>query len=243
MTLRNRQSQIPQGMRFYDPVTKYEAAPGTSFRLICEQWAMAIRGNGALARQAGLPTTMQGIEQAVEQYQVAICVKNGWNNYLQGGSESAAPFPQAVRTPQSRQTIRQSIKNVAAGSEILVEWIASGAEAVAPELANGRAAVCASCPLNEQGDWSRWFTVPVAAAIRKALDTRAAWKLSTPSDDRLMVCKACSCPLPLMVHVPLEFKLKRMSAETKAALDPGCWLIAEEKALLLKAVDEGLKKQ
>ena len=67
MTLRNRQSQIPQGMRFYDPVTKYEAAPGTSFRLICEQWAMAIRGNGALARQAGLPTTMQGIEQAVEQ--------------------------------------------------------------------------------------------------------------------------------------------------------------------------------
>jgi len=244
--LKNRQVPIPNqnSNLFYCPVLKWHAPPNTSFRAQCEQYALAIRGNGALARQAGLPTTMTEIENHVDRYYSEICRRNGWTQYLaDGGATAQTPFPQPARSPQSKQTIRQSLKNVAVGGKVLVEWIASGAEAVAPELANHRAAICSSCPCNEQGDWSRWFTVPVAAAIRKALDMRAAWKLSTPSDDRLMTCAACLCPMKLKVHVPLDRFYNKMTDQAKNDLDKGCWIRSETAAKILNAVDEGLKKQ
>jgi hypothetical protein len=239
----NRNSQIPNGLKFYSPILKWEAPAGASFRQICEGYAMAIRGNGALARQAGLPMTMPAIEQAVDDFNTAICVKNNWLNFVQGGSESATPFPKAASSPRLQRTTQQKLASVAAGGSVLVEWLASGAEAVAPELANSRAAVCAGCPSNEQGDWSRWFTVPIAVTIRKALDTRKTWKLSTPSDDRLMVCAACLCPMLLKVHVPLDKFYDRMTPESKEDLDGGCWIRKEVADKLKAAVDDGLKKQ
>lgn len=239
----NRQSQIPNGNYFYDPVTKFQAPPYTSFRVICEGWAIAIKGNLALAWQNKLPVTMPEIERRVDEFLTAVCARNGWTKFIREAGPAQVPFRRPTPLPPPKPTLRQSIRNVAAGSRILVEWIVSGAEAVAPELANQRAAVCASCPLNETGDWLRWFTVPVAAEIKKALDTKATWKLSTPSDDRLMVCGACSCPLKLKVHMPLDKFYDKMTDEAKNALAEGCWIRSEVKRMIVNAVDEGLKKQ
>jgi hypothetical protein len=117
-----------------------------------------------------------------------------------------------------------------AGSEALVEWITSGAEAVPQAQAERRAGRCVVCPLNGRGDWSRWFTVPVSNAIRAALRHRSEFKLQTSFDAQLGVCEACSCPNGLKVWVPKEKFYPHMTEESKAALDPNCWIREEVAA-------------
>jgi hypothetical protein len=105
---------------------------------------------------------------------------------------------------------------------------------VAPELANARAAICAKCPLNNAGDWTTWFSAPAASFIKTQLEHRKQMKLSTPDDARISMCQACGCQLHLAVHVPISYKLSKLSklsAEAKAKLDPGCWILSEEKTL------------
>ena len=95
------------------------------------------------------------------------------------------------------------------------------------ELAEKRAAICAGCPSNEQGDLLSFFTKPLSEAIRRAYNLRAEYKLRTSQDDKLGVCGICSCPLKLMLHVPLEMKLKHLPDDVRAGLPPHCWVIKE----------------
>jgi hypothetical protein len=99
---------------------------------------------------------------------------------------------------------------------------------VPKEQSASRASVCAGCPLNEAGDWTSWFTLPAANAIRNFLNSRKAWNLSTPDDDKLNVFGACGCVLKLKVHLPLKDFINEMSPEDKDALWGGCWIRAEQ---------------
>ncbi len=96
--------------------------------------------------------------------------------------------------------------------------------------AEARAAVCAGCPKNDPGDWLAYFTVPAARAIRGALNAFREQQLVTALDDRLHLCSACDCPLRLKVWARLSHILAHIPPESKAALHPGCWILAEEKA-------------
>ncbi len=98
-------------------------------------------------------------------------------------------------------------------------------------LAAQRAEVCAKCPKNEQGDLTSWFTIPAANFLAQRLAQFKGLNLTTPSDEKLNVCVACSCPLKPAVHFPLAVKLRHMNAETKGRLDSGCWILAEEKKM------------
>lgn len=256
--LANRNSQIPNGLKWYCPVLKYTALPNASFRQICEGYAQAVRGNMILAKQRGLPTTMTEIENAVDAYNTKICQQNGWTKfYTEAGvpnvpfRRSQPPMPRPQQPlPQPKRTMFQSAKNIAVGARTIVEWIASGAEAVPQEQANKRASVCAVCPQNSLNapstankPLSHWFTVPVAAAISAAMATRDEWHLQTPDDIRLGVCLACECPLKLKLFVPFDKFYDKMTAESKAELHPDCWINTEAKQKLLTAVNDGLAKQ
>jgi len=231
MPLKNRHCQIPNNLRFYCPILKWTSPNGASFRVICEGYAQAVRANIALAKQKGLPITMTEIENAVDAYNTAICVQNGWDRFITGGAVQPAPFrnhPPSVRNPNPpRRGAIASAKAVVAGSRIVIEWLASGAEAVPQEQANSRAAVCAKCPLNSKEELSSFFTVPVAVAIKTALETRKGWNLSTPSDDQLGTCTACDCVLKLKSHMVFSAFYPKMSQATKDALDPACWIRKE----------------
>ena len=135
------------------------------------------------------------------------------------------PLPKQM--PQHNQGLRSAVgavSKVAAGVTALVSWIKSGAEAVPQEVANKHAEICASCPLNDRGDWTRLFTVPAQNAIRAAMSQRREWKLSTPSDDKLAVCSACNCPIPLKVWMPLQAITSKMPQESFNALHEACWI-------------------
>ena len=250
--LKNRNCQIPNGLRWYCPVLKYESPPNSSFRVICEGYAQAIRANFGKAKAAGLPTTMTEIENAVDLYNSAICKQNGWTQYLQEGPSQQAPFsrPRPFNSlPQKQKSGIAVARNVAAGSVTVIKWLASGAEAVPMELAEKRAAICAICPVNSKNqpelsgkDLSHWFTVPAQAAIRKALDQLKNMKLDTSVHDKLGVCQSCDCPIPLKVVMPLEKFYDAMTAQAKGDLDPACWIRAEASAAVVEHAKTTLEK-
>jgi len=140
----------------------------------------------------------------------------------------AAPDPKRLASRSAFQNVVGGVKKIASGKAILTEWLGEGGVPVRGELANQRAATCAACPKNKAGDWTSFFTAPAADMIRRKLELRHDLNLSTPDDDKLVVCDACLCPLKLKVHTPLKHILNHTSAEVRAELDPGCWVLSEE---------------
>ncbi len=128
-------------------------------------------------------------------------------------------LPKTVLRP-----LGHKLQSAVAGANAIVSWISSGAEAVSQTLANERAEICATCPMNSGGDWMSLFTVPAQAAIRIAMNQRRDWKLGTPTDDRLHVCSACNCPLKLKVHMPIDLIKKNMPKEAYSNLASFCWI-------------------
>ena len=215
MQLRNRQRQIPNGIRFYIPQTKW-VAPGGSFSTIVDA-VIAHRKLNPWLKQSIDRTT---VENEVDQFNANLCAQMGWHDYITGGDPSP-PLPPAP-------SIGQRLAAVGAGAKVVVEWIASKEEAVPAEKANARAAVCAKCPMNEKGDLLSIFTVPATEAIRLALSQRSGWNLSTPDDYRLGVCNACDCPMRLKVHMPIDRIRSKLKPEQKARLHASCWIPTEQ---------------
>lgn len=239
LRLRNRNAPIPNGNQFYDPVLQYRARPNMSFQGICEGLRIARLANPGLTKARKLATEPKQIEAEVDLYLATVCKSMGWNDFiLEGDGGSPAPFPQGRNRPpvtsrqqvQQRSSLGQKLSNVAAGSEVIIDWIASGAEAVPQEQANNRAEVCSKCPLNGKGGWETWFTVPASNAIRAALLKKEGMKLSTPFDAELGVCEACSCPMKLKVWIKFAEFFPKMTQEAKDALDKGCWIRSEVAA-------------
>lgn len=216
MQLRNRQKQIPNGLFFYEPMTKWRSAGG-SFSSIVDQLIAHRIANPWLNK----PTERPAVENEVDIFNAKVCEANGWTDYIVGGD----PSPPFHLPPPS---LGQRLANVAAGAEVLIEWIESGAQAVPAEKAAARAAVCAVCPMNQKGDLMAYFTKPVAEAIRRALSQRSDWNLTTPDDFRLGVCTGCDCPMRLKVHMPIERIRSKLKPEVQARLHATCWIPKEQ---------------
>ncbi len=156
-----------------------------------------------------------------------LSIRNA-DSYVIVDNAGGGPLPNraASHNPSWRNAVG-GVKRVAAGAGVLLNWLGEGLNPVAGELAGARAAVCAGCPQNHAGDWLSRFTEPVANMLRAQIAIRKDLNLTTPDDERLHFCEACSCPLPLKVHVPLKHITDHQSDEVKARLDPGCWIIKE----------------
>lgn len=218
-TLKNPNVQIPGGFVYYEPATRWSPPPFSSLDSIVNQLLAHRAGRPDLIQRLGWSMDRATVYQQVLQYQVLLCLQNGWSDYLTGGSEGAVPF----QAPPPPSLIRRA-RNVVAGSQILVDWIQEGQPVVAQEVANRRGEICAACPKNGKGGLEAYFTVPVSNAIRHELERKQGMNLKTPSDDSVNVCTACSCPIPLKLWVPLENILPKLKPDQKAALDPSCWI-------------------
>lgn len=218
-SLKEPQKAIPGGFRFYEPSTKWQPTPFSSLDSITEQLIAHRRGRPDLVIKNGWSLDRAQVRAEVEQFNVAFCQQQGWTDYLLGGAETV-PFTEPIRLP-----LRQRAKNLVVGAETLVAWDDEGAPTVPAEVAAHRAQICVLCPRNGKGGIESYFTVPVANKIRSELERKRSMKLETPFDDKLGVCEACSCPLPLKVWMPLPNILKKISAEQKAELHPDCWIL------------------
>ena len=222
--LKDPQKAIPGGYDFYQPQTKWHPAPFSSLDSITGQLIAHRRGRPDLIASCGWSTDPAVVLNEVKQFNVAKCQQMGWTDYISGGGVDQPPFSD----PQP-QPVLQRLRNVVGGSTTLVEWANEGAPTVAPDLANHRAEVCVKCPMNGQGGWEAYFTVPVSNAIRTQLERKRNMKLETTHDDKLGVCEGCTCPLPLKVWLPIENIVGKMPQAQFDALHSDCWIRSEKK--------------
>jgi hypothetical protein len=163
----------------------------------------------------------------------------GGEAYLVGPTESPpANFSFPRRLPHQRPgvlnvaggSVVEKIKNTVAGIGLWFDFFGDGP--VKPELAAARAATCVRCPLNNrEGNFLQRFNEASAKEITAIFGSLKHLNLSTPHDDMLGVCDACDCPNKSNVFTPLEIKLKHLRPEARAKLDPGCWVLSEERVL------------
>ena len=233
LKLKDRQHQIPNGFGFYLPEIKWSAPKNfPSFTVVCDRLQEVILANPFLAQKHQWPTARADIESWVELYNATVCARMGWTEYI--ASEQGASIPKPTPPHQQETLLNLAAaaarsKELVAGAKSLSEWQSSGDPAVSPELSTHRAILCSACPLNEQGDLTRWFTVPAAELIKRQVEKAQARKLTTPRDDQLNICTACHCPLKLKCHVPISWITKRLTPEQREKLKGGkdCWILAE----------------
>lgn len=234
LRLKERQRQIPNGLRFYLPEVNWRSTQYASFEVISAELLSVIRANPALAQRNQWPTTLEAVKDWVDTYNATICAKMGWTEYyldtaVAGGPIPKAPAPHLQASLSAVAAAADKAKALVAGAKTLMEWDESGDPPVSPELSTNRAIVCSKCPLNKKGDWTEWFTAPAAELIRRRLAKAHNRGLSTPRDDALHNCEVCMCPLKLKVHIPIDWIRRGTKPEVMARLEqvPGCWIPAE----------------
>lgn len=227
--LKNRNMQMPNGYTYMQPETKWRPSRFPSFDSLVAQVIMHRKANKGLA---GYPVERRAVEQEMDAYCASICAKNGWVNFIvsdDGGIP--APKSTALLAEDQKQVaaVAGRVKKIWSGVRTLDDWLDSGEPPVAQELSEHRAAACAECPMNGQGDFTKWFTKPAAEAIRRQIERVQEAKLTTSHDDKLVVCEACLCPLKLKVHTPFKFIQAHISPEVVEELKkaPKCWILEE----------------
>lgn len=238
LQLKDRNKQIPNGLRFYIPELKWNApGPYASFTRICDAVEQVIRANPHLAQQHQWPQDRVGVENWVDNYNAQLVSQMGWDSppgtYLLADNSPSSPKWSPSLQSENLQGLRaaaEKVKELVRGAKTLSEWDDSGEPPVDRNLSNQRASVCSSCKLNEAGDWTKWFTVPAAELITRRIATVQGKGISTLHDERLHFCSACSCPLKLKVHVPLPWIKRAITNEQKqrmSAGNPNCWVVRE----------------
>lgn len=248
MRLKNVNHDTPAGWKFNQSAITPKPIAAHSFGALVKEVVKIRKANPGITKRDNLSTDSAVVAQEVEAQIVAKLIAMGNANHFLT-EDSASPLPKtfppqwptplngvaAVAASGSQPSIPPSwlrkLGNVAAGVKTLADWLGDSGIAVAKELSEKRASKCAKCPLNLSGDLSSFFTKPVSELIRRQLIERNELKLSTSQDEKLGICDACGCPIKLLVHVPLEYKLKHIPSAAKASLHPECWVLEEEKAL------------
>jgi hypothetical protein len=221
--LKNRQMQVPHGMKFQIPEVKWRSAPFASFDTIVNQATAIINSNPAL--QQTYPTDRESVAALVDQFNTMICQQNGWTAYITGDPSPPPPKPMAPASQTRMASVAGAVKRVNAGAALLLEWEKTGEPPVESAEAVRRSVICETCPQNGKGDLTSWFTVPAAELIRGRIGRLHSLKLTTPSDEKLGVCMACMCPLKLKVWAPLPLIKKHLSQEVKNDLPAHCWIL------------------
>jgi hypothetical protein len=222
--LKNRQLQIPGGLRFRILELKFETPPFTSFDVIVNTALRVVLANPEKAARNGWPTTREGMCDWVDRVNAGICEHNGWGDYIisTGPPPPKSPAPEQIKALQS---VAGAVRKLSAGASLIIEWDQTAEPPVTSGVAEHRASICAACPNNGRGALTGWFTVPISNAIRGQMEKFHDMSLTTTLDDKLGVCGICLCPLKLKVHTPQALVEKHMSEEVRKDLPEFCWML------------------
>lgn len=230
--LKDRNRQIPHGLRFLQPETNWRPPRFASFMVIVGGLISHRRKHPDLASKHKWNLDPTAVANEVDEHNATYCAKMGWLDYVQTDEGAApTPKPQALLAEEKNalSVAASRAKKIWTGVKTLNEWIDSGTPPVETQKAEARAAICAACPKNGQGDFTSWFTKPAADMIAKQLQRLQGMKLSTPHDAKLNICEVCLCPLKLKVHTPINYIQTNLSPEIRTELSkvPRCWITAE----------------
>lgn len=232
--LKDRNRQIPNGLKFLQPETNWQPQRYASFTTIVTALISHRRRHPDLVKAKNWSLDPNVVADEVDAFNAGICARMNWNDYIMSDEGAApAPKPQALLSKEKEQiaVAASRAKKIWTGVRTLNEWIDSGTPPVETERSEIRASICAKCPKNGQGDFTSWFTKPASDMIAKQLERLKGMKLSTPLDDKINICDVCLCPLKLKVHTPINYITTHLTPEVRAELAkvPNCWIVAESK--------------
>ena len=222
MHLKSRRNCPPNGFSFRQNQTGWELNVW-DFEQLCQQLQAHRLANPSLK----LPTDLDSIREEVDVTNAnrVASIPNA-ESYVTGGP--VIPKTRASHGLSPRlQSAAGSIKKIAIGAGLLIDWIIEGANPVSAEVANARAQVCVKCPKNSPASLSNFFTRSASELICKEIEQVKKLDMTTPDDEKLGVCTACACPLRAKVWCPLSYINEHMAPEIKADLHFSCWIISE----------------
>lgn len=241
ITLLKSKSHPPGGWSYWCPVGEMEFPGGFAF----DQQVAKIRAyrvaNPGLKLPADVGSVRHellqftflrlrkriGLEKALEWFSVEN-TNDAEIEELYKKKPQSLPSEQPSEPPARLAEIASQYLN---GGRILVDWVGDGAVPVSQELAQKRADTCIACPKNEPGNWMDKLAAGIADAVREQVGLKHHLKLTVANEDKLQVCKACRCQLPLKVWVPLDTILDDTLESTMKKLPKACWIKQEAACL------------
>jgi hypothetical protein len=235
MRLKSRVMQIPNGFRWVQSEVNWNSVQAVGKfpsweTLIRAVIAMRLANQHQMVKH-GWSVDVETVAAEVDAYNAKVCMEHGWNKYITGGSGGSLRRPPLVPVTEERAkqlgVVAGKARKIWAGVRTLNGWLDSGEGAVLEEVSLARAKVCLACPMNGRGDFTKWFTVPAADAIKRQMERLGERKLTSPAG--LGVCEACLCPLAIKVWTPMKFIRPYLSDEVVDALRKGkdCWVLKE----------------
>ena len=231
--LASRRNLPPGGIQFVQAETgwhSWEQAPGSDSSFdMCKAALIAHRQANP---RFNLPTDDATVAAELDFYNATRLksVANAQSYYIEDSSPPIMSFHSAP-PPSRLAAVGAAVGKLRAGAKVLSDWLGEGGQPVEPGLALKRAETCVNCPKNSMSTLSRWWSIPVAAAVKKMLEARQDLNLSTPLDDKLGVCETCLCSNRLKIFVPLEFIKTHTAPEVLADFPSACWIPTEIKEL------------
>lgn len=234
--LKSRDKQIPNGFWFRQPEINWHSKKvlglHPSFTTLVSAVINARRANPHHVAKYKWSLDRDVVGNEVEAFQVKVCLAGGWTSYLTESGGGAPPPLSQPPSPAEQRLLAVAAgkaRRLWAGVKTLNDFLDSGEPPVPSAQAESRAATCVACPLNGKGDFTTWFTVPAAAAIKRQLERVKEMNLATTQDDKLNVCTGCLCPLKLKVWTPWKFIKPHLETEVLDELRKGknCWILAE----------------
>jgi hypothetical protein len=205
--LPNTTTAPPGGWRYRAPETG-QLFRGASLSDLISQLNAHYRANG-------YDTPLAGFKPLIEDYICAETPETCDDSYVR-------PATQTESVGVAGQ-LAHTFHTVLQGTATLVSWLAGGGERVTQQVAEVRAATCASCPENVEPQGCTGCNI---GALRAVAD-RVAGKRTTPHDGALKSCRICACHLRAKVWLPLKILTQHMPAKQQARLPEHCWIKQE----------------
>jgi len=237
--MKTRNEHPPYGWQYTDPrVPQWTAPAHASFIGVVDAVIAMRKGNKWLISTHNLSVDPVTVANEVDEFNAKRLIGMGLDNFVMDVNTNA---PQAVpfRRPQ-HQNLRpavatSAVKRVTAGVGTLKEWWGDGLKSVDSHVAENRASICETCPLNRDPSWLEKLVAVAAEKAKQFLEVKRALQLRTRFDDKLHFCDGCGCGLETKIWVPINVIRKTMVPEIKKALDPRCWQLHEKDEPEVKA--------
>lgn len=125
----------------------------------------------------------------------------------------------------------KGLKYAFRGAEAIFEFLGPDASPVEQSVAEARADLCLSCPLNGPAKgWIQTVAKGVAVATKEYFRIKDNLKLETSLDRNLGICKACWCPIKLKVWMPIGHIIDNTAEEMLEDFHEDCWILKEMEA-------------
>lgn len=229
--LKSRTTWPPGGFRFRDAKTGLVLTGVLDFKSSVFKIIEARKANPRF----GLPVDFDTVANELDAYccksmkipnDPNYCVQGGGANFPKGLSASGHLTVPARLVGSAVADVSRFARNTKAGIGLYLEYFGTGAP-VDKALATKRAEICITCPHNEPANLAERFSQVVANQIGMVMGILKDLDLKTGMEDKLHVCKICSCPLSAKQFAPLPIILKHIRPETFAELPDFCWMRTE----------------